>query len=29
MKRLIETGIDFVHGDDTIFVSTARKTYIT
>lgn len=29
MKRLIETSIDFVHGDDTILVSTARQAYIT
>ena len=29
MKRIIETSIDFVHGDDTIIISTARQAYIT
>lgn len=29
MKRIIETGIDFIHGDDQILISTARKSYIT
>ena len=29
MKRIIETSIDFVHGDDIIFLSTARQAYIT
>lgn len=29
MKRIIETSIDFIHGDGTIFISTARQAYIT
>lgn len=29
MRRIIETSIDFVHGDDTIIISTARQAYIT